>query len=144
MFASARRPSWSPKNILTVAPEAHVDMATAADFRGPGFGHEGDGFAVLSGDLLEALFEDDVHVRHGQRFVVAEVDLVLTTAPLALARFNGNAGINHEITDSSHERLVLGRLCRMIIDAIIARWREVPVFRCIGVVEAVVEQEELK
>ncbi len=53
--------------------------------------HEGDAHALLVGDLLQALLEDDVTVGHLERIGVADVELVLAEAPLALRVLDGDA-----------------------------------------------------
>src|SRR5579862_490332 len=65
------------EDVRTVAPEAHMHVARAADPRVVGLRHERDRAAVLVRDLLRAVLVDGVVVRHRDRIGVAEVDLVL-------------------------------------------------------------------
>src|SRR5262245_48535301 len=97
--------SWflAREDIIAVFPKADVNMATAADFSGPGFGHKRDAFAVLGDDFFEALFEYDMHVGHWERFVINKIQLVLTAAPLTFAAFHGNSCTAHLISNLSKE-----------------------------------------
>src|SRR3546814_12200942 len=61
-----------------------VDMAGAAGQRVVPLGHEGDRLALLVGDLLAGVLQQHMVVGHGQRLVVADVDLRLAGPPLAL------------------------------------------------------------
>src|SRR5204863_5243196 len=108
----------------SVAPQAGVDMATAARLIHERFGHEGHALAALRRNLLHALLEDAVHVGHTQRFVVDKIDFVLSPAPFALARLDGNFRSHHVIAHLPKERLILRRLHDVIVDTVIARrWK---------------------
>ena len=67
---------------------------------------------VEGGDLLGAVLVDDVAVGHLDGGGVAQVDLVLAGAPLALAALDGDAGGVHplRIWRISHSSLVVWRM----------------------------------
>ena len=91
------------EDIFSTLPQADVDVATAADFCGPGFGHEGDAFAVLGNDFLQALLEDNMHIGHRERLVIDKIQFVLTAAPFAFAAFDRNSRGAHLISDLAKE-----------------------------------------
>jgi hypothetical protein len=74
-----------------VAPQADVHVAAGASTVGDRLGHEGDAQPLLVGHLLRALLVDDVAIRHLQHAGVADVDLVLSHPPLALAGLDRHA-----------------------------------------------------
>src|SRR5262245_32622991 len=106
-----------------------MDMTTAPDFGGPGFGHESHALTELAGELLDSLFEHDVHVCHLQRFSVPKIDFVLPTTPLALARLHRHSGGAHLVAQGPHERLILRGLHYVIVNPVIAGGSQVAVFR---------------
>src|SRR5215471_11597714 len=137
---------WFParENIFATFPKADVNMTTAADFSCPGLGHEGDGFAVLGDDFLETLLEDDVHVSHWERQVIDKIQFVLAAAPFTFAAFDGNSRSAHLIPNLAKEQFVASRLHGVIIDPVIARWRQVPVLGSESVMKSVVEEKEFQ
>ena len=79
------------EGVGAVAPQAHVHVAARPGLVGRHLGHERDAGAEAVGRLLQALLEHDVAVGHGQRVGVADVELVLADAPLALRALDGHA-----------------------------------------------------
>src|SRR5260221_4272112 len=96
-------------------------MATAARLGDKRFGHETDRPALLRRDFFDALLEDDVHVRHGNRLGMDKIDLMLAPAPFSFAGFHWNAGCAHEIAHRTEKRLIPPRLQGLVIDSIITR-----------------------
>ena len=133
-----------PKNVPATFPQAHVDVAGIAGFAWRIFGHEGNRFAVLFSDFFYALLKEDVHVGHGQRLGVAEIDFVLAAAPLAFAAFDRHAGSGHAVADRAHERFIARGLQDVVINAIITGGLEVAVAAGEGRVIGLVEEIELQ
>ena len=121
-----------------------MDVATAPGLRHGRFRHERDRFPGLRDNLLHALLEENVVVRHGDRVAVGQVDFVLAAAPLALAVFHRNPGGEHLVPDRPEQILVARRLHGVVIDPVIARRGQVAMTLSVGIVEAGVEQEELQ
>ena len=99
---------------------------------------------MLRRDFFDALFEENVPVRHWQRFVINEIHLVLAAAPLAFAGFDRHAGLGHPVAHRAQRELVACRLHSVIIDPVIARRRELAILRRKRVVKALVEEEEFQ
>src|SRR5215218_7871189 len=68
-------------------------------------GHERDRLAMLGGDLLRPILEDDVAVTGRQRIAVVEVDLVLAEVALALGVLHAHARAVHGVADRAQQRL---------------------------------------
>ena len=72
------------RRLAWFVPQRGMDMTRRAGEVVAPFGHEGHRLAEAVGDLLAAVFEDDVPVGHGQGIGIADVDLFLARSPLAL------------------------------------------------------------
>src|ERR1019366_6303839 len=59
-----------PEEVSSALPQTDVDMARAASVSRAVLGHEGHRLALLFGDFLHALLEEQVHVSHRQRLGV--------------------------------------------------------------------------
>jgi len=116
-------------------------MARVAGFGRRILGHEGNRFAVLIRNFLHPLLKEHVHVRHGERLIVVEVDLVLAAAPFAFAALDRHSGSGHAVADDAHERLVARRLHHVIIDSVVTGWLQVTITggesRVIGLIEQI-------
>jgi hypothetical protein len=95
-------------------------------------------------DLLHALLEDHVPVRHLDRLGVGEVDLVLAAAPFALARFHRHPRGIHLVADGSEQGFLLRRLQGVVVDAVIARGDKIAVVRRRRLAIRVLEEEEFQ
>src|SRR5437879_6421339 len=102
-------------------------MAGIPCFAGSVLRHERNGLSELFGDLLRALFEKHVHVGHRQRFIVHKIDLMLTSAPFALAALDRHPRSRHAITDGAHEWFIACGLHDVVIDPVITRWHKVTI-----------------
>lgn len=121
-----------------------MDVTTAAHLGMPRLGHEGDGFALLRGDLLDTLFEQHVHVGHRQRLVVHKIDFVLAAPPFPLAGFHRHARAGHGVAHRAQQRFIARRLHGVIINPVIARRNEIPVITGEGVLVTLVEEEKFQ
>src|SRR6266704_5123492 len=104
-----------------------MNVATAAGLRHRRLGHESHGLALLRGNFLYSLLENDVAVRHRDWLRVNEINLVLTAPPFSLARLHWNIGSEHLVANGTEERLIARELQGVIVDSIIARGRQVAV-----------------
>ena len=121
-----------------------MDVTAVAGLIHGRLGHEGHRFASLRRDFLHALLENRVHVSHGNRLVVDEIDLVLSPAPFAFAGFDGHFREQHVVANLPEQWFVGGGLHDVVIDPVIARRRKVSIATGEGVVVRRVEQEEFQ
>jgi hypothetical protein len=121
-----------------------VDVAGGAGGGAVVLGHEGDGAALAPGDLLDRVLGDDVGVGGGERAVVADVDLLLAGAGLALGGFHRNAGGVQPGADRPHHVFLLGGLEDVIVLVVGADRREAAVAGGVQRLERLGEQEELE
>src|SRR5439155_7329085 len=119
--------SGGPEAISSAAPQAEMNVTTAAHFGGPRFGHERDRLAMLGRDFFDPLLEDRVHVGHGQRLVIDKVDFVLAAAPFAFAGLDRHARLAHPVPNRAKGEFVPGGLHGVIVNPVIAVWRQVPI-----------------
>ena len=107
--------------------ERAVDVARAARLVRGRFRHERHGDVFLVRDLLEALLEDDVVVGHGQRAVVAHVELVLALGRLALGRLDDHARGLQRAADAAVVELGARALEQVVVLDVLADGLEVNV-----------------
>ena len=86
-----RRPRHQRRRAVLV-PQARVDVEARPGVVVVRLGHERRRLAVLVGDLLDRVLEDEVDVGHLDRGLVREVDLVLALAGLALGELDREPG----------------------------------------------------
>src|SRR4029079_11850356 len=79
------------KRILSVTPEAEMNVTTRARLSRGEFGHEGNAHPCRIRQFLHALLEDDMTVRHFERLRVTHVDFVLARTPFAFRVFDRDA-----------------------------------------------------
>src|SRR5690349_8408354 len=99
---------------------------------------------MLLGDLFYPLLKKHVHVTHRKRVGISEIDLVLTAAPFTFAALDGNAGGGHAVADRAHQRLVSGRLHKVVIDPVIARRLQVSIAAGEGGMVRLIEKVEFQ
>ncbi len=124
--------------------QARVDVQAAAGEVLVPLGHEGDRGAPAGRDLLGRELVDHVPVRHLERRRVAQVDLVLAGAPLALAELHRDAGgvdqpanrPDHRLREAAGEHVV-------VLDVVLALLEVAPALR-VGHAVVVAEEEELE
>src|SRR3984893_5558832 len=130
--------------LARAVPDAGVEMERRARRAHLVFRHEGDGRALLPGDLLHAMLVEDVAVRHLEGGPVAEVDLLLPLAPLALGKLHGHAAALHVIADRTDERLFLGGLEDVVVLEVVRNGRELLIPLRARLVEGLAEEVELE
>ena len=106
--------------------------------------HERDGGALLPRDFLHPVLVEHVAVGHLEGGRVAEVDLLLSLAPLALGELHGHAGVLHVIADGAHQRLFLGGLEDVVVLEVVRHRRELLVALGPRLVEGLAEEVELE
>ena len=80
--------------------------------------------ALLPGDLLDAVLVEHVAVGHLEGLGIAEVDLLLSPAPLALGELDGHPGRLHVVADRAHEALLLRGLQDVVVLEVVRDRRE--------------------
>jgi len=81
---------------------------------------------------------------HLERLGVAEVDLLLPLAPLALGELHGHPRRLHAVADGAHERLFLGRLEDVVVLEIARHGRQAVVALRARLVEGLAEEIQLE
>src|SRR5215468_5100894 len=107
-------------------------------------GHEGDGRALLPGDLLHSMLVEHVSVRHLEGGRVAKVDLLLASAPLPLGELHGHPRRLHVVADGPHERLLAGGLQDVIVLQVARDGGELQIALGPRLVEGLAEEIELE
>ncbi len=107
-------------------------------------GHERDRLAVLGGDLLRAVLEDDVAIAGGQRVAVVEVDLVLAEVALAFGVLHAHARAVHGVADRAQQRLDARRPEDRVVHVVAVGRGEADVALVPCLLVAVLEQDELQ
>ncbi len=108
------------------------------------FRHERDGDLVERRDLLDPIFVNDVPVRHLEGVCVAQVDLLLTEAPLPLAVLHRDRRRFHAIADLAIEPLRLAALEDVVVLDISAVRLEVAIALARRALVGVLEEVELE
>src|SRR5204862_1123073 len=106
--------------------------------------HERDRDALLVRDLLRAVLVDDVVVGARDRLAVAEVDLLLARAPLALARLDDDPGTEHAVANVAMDELLLGGLEDVVVLGVRADRLEAAVALLPRPIVRVAEEDELE
>ena len=127
-----------------LVPERIVDVAGVAGQVVVPLGHKGHGLALQVSDLLDAVLEDRVAVGHVQGIGVADVDLLLARAPLALGVLDRDAGALQAGADRPHDALFLGRLEDVVVLDVGAGRRQLGVVLGPGALVGLVEEVELQ
>ena len=107
-------------------------------------GHERQGLAVLSGDLLGAVLVDGVVVGGSHHLVVLEGDLVLAEVALALGRLDHESRAEHAVADVAQERLDPAGAEQGVVDVVLVGRREAAIGARPGLLVGVVEDDELE
>lgn len=107
-------------------------------------GHEGEGHALLGGDLLGAGLVDGVLVAGDQGLVVAEGDLVLAGVALALGGLDGEAGAGHLVADAAQQGFDAAGAEDGVVDVVLVGRGQAAVVRVPGVFVGVPEDDELQ
>ena len=108
------------------------------------FGHEGQGFAVLVGDLLGPVLVDGVVVTGDQGIVVAKGDLLLAQVALPLHTLAVHSGTLHAEADIAQQGLHPGRRQHRVVDVVVGGRSQVAVPGFPGGAVTVVEDHELQ
>ncbi len=107
-------------------------------------GHEGHRAALRPGDLLDGVLDDDMGVGRGQRPGIADVDLLLAGARLALGTLHRHARAVQPGADRPHHLLLLGGLEDVVVLVVGADRRHAAVAGGMQLGIAVGEEEEFE
>ena len=99
-------------------PEAYVEVGAGAGLSCVGFGHEGGAAAELVRDLFYGLLEEEMAVGHFEDLCVADVELVLVFAKLALGGLDGDAGCGEVAAEGAVEIFGPGHLQEGVVFAV--------------------------
>src|SRR5580765_890723 len=107
-------------------------------------GHERDRRALLVRDLLRPVLVERGAIRHLERLRVAEVDLFLSAAPLALRGLDRYVRGLHAVADRADQRLLLRGLQDVVVLEVAGHRREVVVALSMRLLERLLETIELE
>src|SRR5436309_1425233 len=97
--------TFAGKDVPIVLPKTEMQMAARPGLVRGELRHEGHAYPGLLRDFLQALFEDDVPICHGEHVGVAHIQLMLSQTPFSLGAFNRNARLLQMAPHRSMKRL---------------------------------------
>ena len=127
-----------------LVPERRVEVEGGARRAHVVLRHERHGTAVEVRDLLGPVLVERRAVGHLERLGVAEVDLLLASAPLALRALDGDVGRLHAVADRADQRLLLRRLEDVIVLEIAGGRRQLAIALRARRLERLLEDVELE
>src|SRR5262249_18760346 len=130
--------------LAAAIPETDVYVPARAEPTVIGLGHERDRSTVEIGELFRSVLEEREAVGRLEGVGIAQIDLVLANAGLALRELDRNPGGAHLIAQLAVEGLGLGRLEQLVVFVVGAEALEILISLPLGLVVAIGKQIELE